>query len=321
MPQPDRQQYIDVQLTEFSQAYVQSQDAFIASRAFRPLTVKKESAKYNIFDKNAWLQDNMQIRPNGGESAGGGFSVSNDSYNCETFALHKLITRRDRANWTNPNITIEEAAVQWLTQQGLQKLERQWVANCFAAGKWANDPTPNNLWSDYSASDPISDIMAGKEAVLLSTGQEVNVGIVGWQVWRQLQHHPDFLSRVTGTGSSTMPAKVARQALAEILELEEILVAKAVGATNVENETAATSFVAGKHMLLLHRPQEASDFTPAAGYTFMWDGVADGSGTIAIYQIEDNHKGLGTVKIEIEMAFDHKITGSDLGYLIEGAVS
>lgn len=320
MAQPDRQQYIDNILGDVAVAYFQNAANFVAPQVFPSVSVAKESAKYYTFSRDDFMRDEMRERPNGSESAGGGFSVSNDSYNCETYSLHKLITERDRKNWNLPNLTIEDAAVQFLTQQALQKMERQWVADFFTTGVWGTDNTSFTKWDVPATSDPVSDVDTGKLTVSAATGFVPNTLVMDLNTYFALRRHPLIIDRVTGGSTSANPAVVSRQAMAAVFEVERLLVSSSVKATNVENETIATSHVAGKNALLCYVPASPSLTEPSAGYTFMWDAAGSGQ-DVTIYTIEDPHKGVGTVKHEIEMAWDNKVTSSLLGYFFSATVS
>lgn len=326
MAQPDRQQYIDNILGDVAIAFFQAQSNFIAPQVFPSVPVTKESAKYYTFSRDDFMRDEMRERPNGGESAGGGFSISNDSYNCEVYALHKLITERDRKNWNVPNLTIEDAAVQWLTQQALQKMERQFVTDFFTTSVWNTDVTGAAsggdfvYWSDAANSDPIADVDAGKLVVSADTGFVPNTLVMDLNTYFALRRHPLIIDRVTGGSTSANPAVVSRQAMATVFEVERLLVSSSVKATNVENETVATSHIAGKNALLCYVPSQPSLTEPSAGYTFMWDAAGSGQ-DITIYSIDDPHKGVGTVKHEIEMAWDNKVTSNLLGYFFSGTVA
>jgi hypothetical protein len=78
--------------------------------------------------------------------------------------------------------------------------------------------------------------------------------------------------------------------------------------------------IAGKAALLTYRPDSPSLFEPSAGYTCVWSGLS-----------QFNNEGLATfrfespmehgVVIEQQAAFDFVITGADLGYFFNNAVS
>jgi hypothetical protein len=109
--------------------------------------------------------------------------------------------------------------------------------------------------------------------------------------------------------------------LAEVFDLERVLVAKAIKATNVEGETAAYAFTHGKHALLCHVASSPGLLTPSAGYTFSWTGVAGGIAGASVGIKRFHIDTIDADRVEGESAFDVKVVGSDLGYFFDGAVA
>ena len=201
----------------------------------------------------------------------------------------------------------------------LLRQEIQWVTDMFTTSVWATDLTPSNLWSDFTASDPIEDMETAKETILSSTGREANTLVLGYQVARKLRNHPDIIDRIkytTGVNGMT----VSNELLASMCGVKKVYVAKAIKNTAVEGETAAYSFVFGKHALLLHVPDNPGLLTPASGYTFSWRGVSFGMGSdigIKRFRLERE----AATRVEAQIAIDFRVVGSDLGYFFNGAVA
>lgn len=319
MPQPDSKEFYSELLSNFAVALIQSDENFIASKVFPVVDVERQSATYNIWDPNAFLRDEMQLRAPADESAGSGYKVSSDTYNALVWALHKDLSNQDVANWTAKTMTPEQSVVRYLTHQGLQRRERQWVTKYFASSVWATDTTPSVLWSDPTNSDPIGDVRAQKTARLKATGFEPNTLTVGYEVHQKLVDHPDIVARISGAASPSQPAVVTRQALAAIFEVENYYVARAVKATNVENETAAVDFIHGKHALLCYVDPMAGPEAPTAGVTFAWTGGDMQGLSMAISAIP---KPLGkATRYEVEMAWDDKVVSSSLGAFFPSVIA
>jgi hypothetical protein len=202
----------------------------------------------------------------------------------------------------------------------LLRQEIQWVDDAFKTGVWANDVTPTVLWSDYTTSDPIEDNEDGKEAILKVTGQEANKAVYGYKVFRKLKNHPDILDRIKYTTSVT-GRTVTPQLLAAMLDLEEVLIAKSIKATNNEGETAAYDFVHGKHGALFHVAPNPGLLIPSACYTLSWREISQGMGADIAITRELVPLTNGAIRVESQVAFDNKILGTDLGYFFNGAVA
>src|SRR5262252_5182979 len=100
MPNPNiTQVHVDRPLTNMSVAYIQSEDAFVASKVFPMVPVDKKSDRYFVYTKDDWFRDDAQLRAPNSESAGGGYDLDNTpSYTCEVYAYHKDIDEQENAN-------------------------------------------------------------------------------------------------------------------------------------------------------------------------------------------------------------------------------
>lgn len=319
MPQPTATQvHVNAPLTNISIAYIQSADAFIASRVFPIVPVEKKSDVYYSYTKNDWFRDEAAPRAPSTESAGSGYNTdATASYTCKTNAIHKDIDDDVRGNFDQP-LDPDRDATQFVTQRILLRQEVAWTSAFFTSGKWATDVTPTSLWSDYAASDPIGDVRTGTRTILATTGFKPNKLVLGYDVFTKLQDHPDIIDRLKYTGGASRA--VTREQLAALFDIEEVLVCEAVKATNLEGETAGYDFVQGKHALLVFTTKAPSLLQPTGGYIFAWKGVSGGLGkTVGIkkFRLEQ----IKSDRIESEYAFDQKLVASDMGYFFASAVA
>ncbi|MCB1713890.1 MAG: major capsid protein [Candidatus Competibacteraceae bacterium] len=310
--------HVDAVLSNISVAYMQDEINFIAGRVFPTVPVGKKTDVYFTFDKNDLLRDEMQRRAPGDESAGSGYGLSTASYSCDVFALHKDIDDDTRANSDNP-LNPDRDATMFLTQQALLKREIQWVTDYFTINVWGTDVVGGSdftVWSNYAGSDPISDVDTGITTVMQNTGRRPNTMVLGYETFTKLKRHPDIVDLF----KNTQPGLVSAQILAQIWDLDNVYVAQAVKATNIEDETAAYSFVHGKHAWVGYVNNNPGLLAPSAGYVFNWTGVSGGLGlesAISRFRIDERKSD----RIEIEMAWDNKVVGSDLGYFFSGATA
>ena len=318
MPQPNiNSVHIDAILTNISVAYLQNQDNFIADKVFPVIPVDKKSDKFFTYTKNDWFRDEAQRRAPGTESAGGGYNLSTSTYSCDVFAFHKDVDDQTVANADSPLNPLREAT-EFVTRRLMLRRELQWVSDFFTTGVWGTDitgvsgtPSTNETkqWSDYTSSDPISDIESAKSSILSGTGMEANTLVLGYDVFKALKNHPDLVDRIKYTSSQTITTDM----LARMFDIDRVMVAKAVKATNNEGATGAYSFAHGKGALLAHVAPQPGLLTPSAGYTFAWTGVSGGLGsTVGTSQFR--MESIKSDRVESEMAFDNKVIGSDLGY-------
>lgn len=328
MPQPTMtQSHVDKILTNISVAYVQDQKNFIANQVFPEIKVDKKSDKYFVYTKNDWFRDEVQRRADATESAGSGYNLGTDNYSTEDWALHKDVGDKTLKNSDAPLSPLSDAST-FVASRMLLRREIQFVTDFFGTGIWGTDVTgvtsvpaegtSFRKWNDYSQGqtyDPANDVEYGKEKVLSTTGFLPNTLVLGYRAFRALKRHPVIRDQIKYTSS----ANVSVNHLQDIMDVERILVAKAVKATNAEGVTGAYSFAFGDAALLCYVNPTPSLMQPSAGYTFSWTGVSDGLGeTIGTSQFRMEH--LKATRVESEASWDNKVVGSDLGFFFNSVV-
>jgi hypothetical protein len=323
MPQRS-QTHIDAALTNLSVAYMQSADNFIADKVFPKVPVQKQSDRYFAYLKEDWFRDEARERAAGSESAGGDYEIDNTpSYFCKKYAYHKDVTEDDRVNSDSP-LAPDQDASDFVSQKLLLRRELAWATSYFKAGVWgneltggaSNDATHLVKWST-STSTPVVDVDEAKTTIGSTTGYTPNIMVVGPYVFDALKNHPEILDRI----KYTQRGIVTTDLLAMLFGVDQFLVAKAVINTASKGAVANTNYLFGSHALLAYAPPRPALKTPSAGYIFTWTGLM-GAGSYGnrIVRLPMDQLGLGTERIEGEMAFDMKVVGTDLGFFFNTIV-
>lgn len=327
--------HVNVPLTNISLAYIQEETSFIADKIYPNVPVLKQSDRYWVYSRADFNRDEMEERAPGSESAGGGYDLDNTpTYFAPVQAYHKDIADQIRNNTDQPLSPDRDATI-FVTQKALIRRERRWATGHFAPGKWANQtvgvdalPGANEFlrWSDLG-STPIKDIRDGKRRVQQATGFKPNVLVLGKIVYDTLVDHPDIIERVKFGQTPGAPAQANASTLAQIFEVDEVLVAEAVYNAGAKGANFAASaaqelsqFIAGPHALLAYRTKTPGIMVPSAGYTFSWNGWMGATPMghrIKQFRIER----LESDRVEVQMAFDQKQVGADLGMFFENAAA
>jgi len=305
------QVHTDAIMTNVSVKY--KNGLYIAETVFPMVPVKKQSDKYYIFTKADMFRNTAKKRAPGTASEGQSFGLSTDSYFCEEVAQHTLLEDEVRDN-ADSVLGLESSKASFVTDKILLELEARIETMLMTTSNWDNSTTLSgtNQWSDKDNSDPLTDLETGIDAVEDSTGKKANTIVLANDVWKALKHHPELLDRLPVTGLRV----ATTQQLANLLEVERILIGKAMKNTAIEGATAAYSRIWTKDVWIGHVAKAPAKETPTAGYTFVWkrDGKIRG---IRRWREENIH----SEKIEAFMNYDEKIVGSDLGYVIEAAIA
>lgn len=170
--------------------------------------------------------------------------------------------------------------------------------------------TPTDQWSDYTNSSPREQILAALDEPLMRP----NVFIISTNVWRILRQHPQIVSSILG--NSGKEGMITRQQLADLLEIEEVIVGQ--GRLNIAkpNQNANIVDVWGNHASLIYRNRMANNQSGATfGFTAQYQGRIAG-------QMPEPKVGLrGAVRVRVGESVKELVIAKDLGYFFENAIA
>lgn len=165
-------------------------------------------------------------------------------------------------------------------------------------------------FSDYTNADPIGVIMAGLDAMVMRG----NVMVIGRPAFTKLAMNPKIVKAVLGNAGDSGIA--TRKQIADLFELEDVLVGEAWVNTARKGQAVTLSKTWGKHLALIHRNKTA---TTRSGATF---GVTAQFGSRIAGSIPDSSIGLrGGQRVRAGESVKEVICASDLGYFIQNAVA
>jgi hypothetical protein len=314
---------IDPVLSNLSVATWQDAKGFIADKVFPTVPVEVQSGQYYVLDDANLNRDTAERRADASESAGDSFVLSDDAYNATVFALHKDVGDQLQSNYKNVPGTPFQSASKFLVNKMRLRQEVQFAADFMAAGVWGLDEegvsvspsTDEFLQWNVSGSDPIADVERWKEQVS-AAGFDANVMAIGKPLWTALKNHPDIIDRYKYTSGG---AKVSLEAIADLFDLERIVVGRAIRNTAKRGQPATNVSVIGNSALLVYTPDAPGIEVPAAGYTFAWTGVSEGLGeNIGTKQFR--MESLAADRVESQIALDNKLVAASLGVFATNVV-
>jgi hypothetical protein len=320
--------HVNVPLTNMSVAYIQDQANFVADRVFANIPVTNQSDRYYTYSRADFNRDEMEDRAPGTESAGNGYDIDNTpTYFCTVKAFHKDIADQIRNN-SDSVLSPDRDATIFVTQKALIKREITFARKYFQPGIWnfgelgvSAAPGQNQfLQWDNADSTPIEEIRSAKRIVQEHTGFKPNIAVMGKLVFDTLIDHPEFIDRIKYNFAQGVAAVANEQIMAQLFGLDEVLVMEAVYNSARRGEVENSQFIGGDNLLLAYRTKTPGIMVPSAGYTFSWNGWMGATGMghrIKSFRMEH----LESDRIEVQMAYDQKVIGADLGFLFENAVN
>lgn len=308
--------HINQLASEYSLAYTVT--GAIAPQVMPAVQVAKQTNRYAIIDKGAWLRRPTTGRNPGEKPKSARFAVSSDSYLCDNYALGYDIPYETLDNADNPLRPVLDGTEFLRTQLAIDYEVR--VANTMATGVGSSQTlTGVNAWSDYANSDPILNVRTGRQAIRATTGLTPNLAIIGQKAWDVVQYHPDVVRAVFpgGGGGGT----VSMQQFASFLQVDKVLVGGMVYNTAVEGQTDAFTDVWSTHLYLAYVAPNPGLNTPTFGLTFNWVGQNIGRNQPTNFQVmQKDDDEAGVRRIWTGYHADEKIVAPELGFQIRTGI-
>ncbi len=306
MPRPTlRDVHVNQPLSNISIGFQNA--AYIAEQVLPVVQVEKKSDVYFSFDKGVWYRDRAKPRAPGTRAQRGDYSITTASYICISDALAKSIPDEVRANVDQP-LNPDVEATEFVTDALLLGLEIRVADVVTASANWSQAASPATQW-DSDTSDPVRDVDTAVNGVVSRIGRLPNVGVMSWDIWRNLKQHPDLLDRVKHTRPG---APIELTDIAQWFNLERVLLGTAIKNTAQEEAAESMSYVWGENFWVGFVPATAALMTPAAGYTFVW-----GNRVVSRFR-EDQEK---SDVVESEWFTAEQVTASDAGAVVYNTLS
>lgn len=311
---------VNPELTAIAVGYKNPDVALIADQVM-PRVPTAETFKYTVYDTaQAYTLPDASIgrasEPNVVTFGGTDVTASMND-----FALDDPIPQRDIeafASMPKPATggPIEPTQLATMMLSGLIDLAREkrvaavvFNSGNFSAGR-SQTLSGTSQWSDYTNSDPLSDILGALDKPLIRP----DTLTIGQDVWTVLRQHPKIVQAIYKTyqGAGT----VTKQMLADILEIRQVLVGAGWINTARKGQSAAFSRVWGKNAALTYSsPGAAQMFQPVWGWTATWGGKFAGT-------ISEPKKGLkGSVMVRVGEQVNELVAAKDSGYYFASVIA
>jgi len=317
-------------LTNMSVAHFQPDDWFVSPFIFPILPVTLSTGYYYKFNKGDIARDDVRRKPAFGKVQPVVFGTDKELYACEVDQVIigiDQISALDYQRAGTPGISDpRRAKVRLATEKMKIHMDKTFADAFFRAGAWtnewagvANNPGAKQFFKFNDANfDPVTFFGARRTEMMQQGRRKPNVLALGVEAYEGLKTNPDILERVKYSGSTANPATVNTNVLAQLLEIDRVVVLNSVynaaplGAENMQ-------FVCdSKGALLCYaNPNPAIDDV-TAGYTFTWDMLGNGQ-YLAFDQFE-GEGGTHTEYIEGLISSTPKKVCDELGVYLRDCV-
>lgn len=318
-------------LTNMSMAYFANPADHVATSIFPICPVDFSTGFYYEFLKGDISRDNVARKPAFGKVEPAKMGHTDNTYKCNVDQVIVGIDQIGAVNYQRAGVPASidprRNKVRFVSEQQLLHLDLLFAQNFFVTGVWSNQfegvaktPSGNQFLKFTDANfDPVNFFDTRKREIKLAGRRMPNKLSLGYDAFTALKNHPDILERVKYTGSSSSPAIVNENTLAQILGFEEVKVLEATYNAAEEGQADDMRFVCESDgALLSYCPSTPAIDEPSAGYIFTWDMLGNGN-----WMATDQFEGEGGTHsefIEGLMATDMKKTSDDLACYLSKCV-
>lgn len=326
----------DTFLSNFSVSYWQDTSKFVGTRYFPIVPVNFAAGKFLTYPKGYFGRPVNSKRAEDGVANTIGYKTKNQGYTVDDDAIRIFISDKKRANVQNgQQLDMEASGV--TTDALLINKEIDFASKFLTTGKWAVDyqgvdasPTGNQFlkWNLPNA-DPIGDVLSHRVAFsLASGGRSWNKALMTLDVYDAMTRSPAVIDRINGGSTTQNPGMVTKQALAALLEVDELEIMQSVinqAADGLEDSNGLPlsdmQFAATGVLMLNYVEPTVGNMKPIAAAGFAWNDFVglgiDNGPSIRTYPGVEGRRGNF---VEAEFAIDIQMVAPDLGILFYDAV-
>jgi hypothetical protein len=315
-------------LQDLTVGVTQDKDNFILGQSGPFVDVDQQSNTYYVFDSGDWHRIEMKERGPSEESAGGGWRLSTDSYNCLRQAVHKDFDLSQVASADEAVADVDMQASEWLGNQGAMYGDSIWATACFSPSVWTTDldgttgsvtvGTNFKQWDD-SAGDSQGDVFRYSETIHGLIGEDVNTMVVGSVCHHRILTNATIRDHIKYT---QLPTKQAvRNALAAYFGVDKYFVARGFYTSSAEGASSDTfSYICdSKAAWIGYVNPVVGKFMMSAFKVFAYKDGGRASQGIVTRSIDIPLKT--SVRHEIETFWDVKVISADAGCFFDAAVA
>jgi hypothetical protein len=308
-----RDVHISKALTNFAIKAIQDGSNFIGDQVAPKVNVQKMADKYFQFSRGNW-RTTEDLRTSGNASNRSvSPSLSTDAYLIEQRALHDIVAN-DEIDEADSPLEPKQDCVSDLMEQLMINKEKR-IADTVMVTASVADYTSlaaASQWGYTSTTTPIEDMDTRFDAIAKNIGKPANQVTMGKDVFTVLKNHSDILDRI----KYTQRGVVTEDLLAAVLDVDKVLVGKAVYMTTAEGiASESTSFIWGKNVLIQHTAPRPAKRVISHAYQFYKN-----SGEMVVKDIEDIKNDGRYIEVQ-HWVSEPKVVSTLAGSIIFGAVA
>jgi len=281
-------------------------NGYVAQQVFPVVEVAKQAGNFGVVPLSQLLQQRDTKRAPGSGYARGSFTFTPATYSTEEHGAEEPVDDRE-AKMYSDYFVAEQIATLRAFSSVLRNAEKRVADAVFNTTTWTGASLTTAVstpWSTLSSSTPITNVESAVQKVYDNSGLKANALIVNWKVYRNLRNCTQITDRIaaSGAGSAIKASDITPQTLAQVFDLDYVIVAGQSRNSATEGQTATPSQIWSSSYAMVCRISNSQDMRdPCIGRTFHWseDGSSIG-GTVETYRDETVRGNVVRVRHDVD---------------------
>jgi len=269
-------------------------NGYVASRVLPVMDVASQAGNFGKIPLAQLLQERDTKRAPGSGYARGKWTFDKATYACEEHGAEEPVDDREAKMYAEyfeaEGVSTMRAFSAVLRNAELRAADLLFNATTWTGGSLTTAIT--NEWDSNHTTDavPIDDVEAAVNKVYDGSGLWPNALIINRKVFRNLRNLDQIIERINseGAGNASKPSDISAAMLAQLFDLDFVIIAGNTRNTATEGQTATPGQIWDSEYAMVAKIATGNDMRePCVGRTFHWsqDGSSIG-GTVESYRDE-----------------------------------
>lgn len=289
---------------------------FIAQRVLPPFYTPLKTAQYPVIPAEALLEDVDTQRAPRTAYARGDWEFDFLDFNCSENGYEEPIDDSEAQLYRN-FFDAETMATYRAMSIILRRLEKRVASKVFNATTFGGHAV-GKAWNSYADADPRADVLAGIEAIRMSTGLKPNALILDESVLLHVSMCQSVIERVKYSNPDAIRGDLTIPQLQAYFGVEQIIAAGAVRNTAAKGKAKSIASVWSPTMAMLGVVSSGGQDLrePSLGRIFSWEEDAPEMLVVETYREEQIRSDV----VRARQNTDECVQFTGAGYLMTGVI-
>jgi hypothetical protein len=280
-------------LATFLEFDLESENAgYIATEVFPVINVQSQAGNFGKIPIEQLLQQRDTRRAPGAGYSRGNFTFDKATYATEEHGTEEPVDDREAKMYAE-YFQAEQISTMRAFSAVLRNAEQRVADAVFNTTTWTGADLTTAItheWDDATNCVPLTDVEAAVQKIYDNSGLWANALVINRKVFRNLRNSDQIIERInaSGAGSPSKATDVTVQMLAQVFDLDRIIVAGTSKNAAKEGQAVSIGQIwSGEYAMVCKIATSADMREPCVGRTFHWseDGSSIG-GTVESYRDE-----------------------------------